>query len=120
MATTKTNKTAPQFVWVFENQWEDRHGDKGSNVKVFSTKAKANKYFAADIKNYLENYSALDNGEFDTSVFDSFNTDTVSDMDDGVTLAELQKAATACGWLDINVDSSGTNSTWSVSRQKVE
>ena len=55
--------------------------------------------------------------------FLSLNTNTISTggVDDPVpSLAEVQKAAADCGWLDINVDSSGTNSTWSVCRQKVE
>lgn len=124
MATTKTKKTAPQFVWVFENRWDDRHGEQGSNVKVFATKAKADAYFAKDIKTYLENYDALtSDGKVDTTTVASLNTNTVSTggVDDPVpTLAEVQKAATACGWLDIDVDSSGTNSTWSVCKQQVE
>ena len=121
MANTKN--TAPQFVWVFENVWRDRHGDEGTSVKVFSTKKKANAYLAHDIENYLTNYDAVTYGKVDPNTVDSLNTNTVSI--DGVdesapTLAEVQKAAAACGWLDINVDSSGTNASWSVSKQKVE
>lgn len=122
MATTK--KTAPQFVWVFENRWDDRHGEQGSNVKVFATKAKADAYFAKDIKTYLENYDALtSDGKVDAYTVSSLNTNTISTgcVDDQVpTLADVQKAAVKGGWLDIDMDSSGTNSTWSVCRQKVE
>ena len=121
MATTK--KTDPQFVWVFENVWRDRHGDEGTNVKVFSTKKKANAYLAHDIENYLTNYDAVTDGKVDPNTVDSLNTNTISTgcVDDPTpTLAEVQKAAAACGWLDINVDSSGTNATWSVCKQKVE
>ena len=73
MAATK--KTAPQFVWVFENRWDDRHGEQGSNVKVFATKAKADAYFAQDIKNYLENYEVLtSDGNVDAGSVISLNT----------------------------------------------
>ena len=123
MATTKTktNKTAPQFVWVFENRWDDRHGEQGSNVKVFATKAKADAYFAKDIKTYLENYDALTgDGNVDADTVSSLNTNDIELGADDVSLADVQKAAVKCGWLDIDMDSSGTNSTWSVCRQKVE
>ena len=119
MATTK--KTAPQFVWVFENRWDDRHGEQGSNVKVFATKAKADAYFAQDIKTYLENYEALtSDGNVDANTVSSLNTNDIELGADDVPLADVQKAAVKGGWLDIDMDSSGTNSTWSVCKQKVE
>jgi hypothetical protein len=120
MATAK--KTSPKFVWVFENVWHDRHGDEGTNVKVFATKKKADAYFANDIEYYLTNYDAVVDGKVDTNTVDSLNTNTVSidcEDDKAPTLAEVQKAAADCGWLDINVDSSGTNSSWSVSKEEV-
>lgn len=119
MAATK--KTTPQFVWVFENRWDDRHGEQGSNVKVFATKAKADAYFAKDIKTYLENYDALTSeGKVDANSVISLNTNDIELGTVDVPLADVQKAAVKGGWLDIDMDSSGTNSTWSVSRQKVE
>lgn len=119
MATTK--KTAHQFVWVFENRWDDRHGEQGSTVKVFATKAKADAYFAKDIKTYLENYDALtSDGKVDADTVSSLNTNDIELGADDVPLADVQKAAVKGGWLDIDMDSSGTNSTWSVCKEKVE
>ena len=112
MATKQEKKLS---VFVFENVWADRHGDEGSNVKVFSTKKKAMDYFKKDVKTYLENYGALSDGKLDTSVFDSMCGDEV---DEDTTLDELMKL-TSCDWLSINVDSSGTNASWSVSKQDV-
>lgn len=112
MATKQEKKLS---VFVFENVWKDRHGDEGTNVKVFSTKKKAMDYFKKDVKNYLENYYAISDGKIDTSVIDSINGDTI---DEDTTLDDLMKLA-SCDWLDINVDSSGTNASWSVSKMAV-
>lgn len=112
MATKQEKKLS---VFVFENVWKDRHGDEGTNVKVFSTKKKAMDYFKKDVKNYLENYDAISDGRIDTTVIDCINGDEV---DEDTTLNELMKL-TSCDWLDINVDSSGTYSSWSVSKMEV-
>lgn len=112
MATKQEKKLS---VFVFENVWKDRHGDEGTNVKVFSTKKKTMEYFKNDVKSYLEKYDAISDGEIDTSVFDSICGD---EIDENTTLDELMKL-TSCSWLVINVDSSGTDSSWSVSKQEV-
>ena len=36
---------AKQKVYVFINVWEDRHGESGSDVRVFSTKKKLDEHF---------------------------------------------------------------------------
>lgn len=112
MATKQEKKLS---VFVFENVWKDRHGGEGTNVKVFSTKKKAMDYFKKDVKIYLNNFNSISDGRLDTSVFDSICGDGI---DENTTLDELMKL-TSCSWLVINVDSSGTDSSWSVSKQEV-
>lgn len=118
--TNMATKNPNPKVYVFLNEWEDRHGERGSNVKVFATRKAANAYFAADIKTYLENYDALtSDGTVDPETINSLCPGDTG-LDDGeLTLAELQKSATKAGWLEINVDSDGTNASWSVSKEEV-
>jgi len=112
MATKQEKKLS---VFVFENVWKDRHGDEGTNVKVFSTKKKAMEYFKKDVKSYLENHDAISDGEIDTSVLDSIYGNGI---DENTTLDELMKL-TSCSWLSINVDGEGTDASWSVSKMEV-
>ncbi len=121
MATKTTKTTKKRSVWVFENRWDDRHGDQGSNVKVFSTKAKADEYFAKDIKTYLENYELLAiDGTVSIDNVSSLSTDNIELGPDDIPIADIQKDAIKSGWLNIDVDNSGTNAYWSVSEMEVE
>ena len=108
------------MVYVFENVWKDRHGEEGTNVKVFATKKAADAYLAHDLEYYLTNYDAVVDGKVDTDcTVHSFNTLDLSSEDGEASLKDLQKSAARCGWVDINMDDEGTYSSWSVSKQEV-
>jgi hypothetical protein len=109
-------------VYVLSNEWNDRHGDRDSNTKVYSTKEKADEAMRSDIKEYLIELDAV-----------KAKTDGSKLLIDHKAVAELNgesltkdrsldavlKTAVKDGYIEINVDSSGTNAYWSVSREEV-
>lgn len=117
MATKK-----PQ-VYVFTNTWKNRHGDDGVTVKVFGSRKSANKYFGDDLKNYLSNIGAIneDTEEIDSEALDSFDTGDISsyELTGACTLKDFQKSAARAGYAEIDVDGSGTSSSWSIAKQTV-
>lgn len=128
MATKATKKEPRQEklqVYVFENTWKDRHGDEGTNVKVFATKAAANKYLASDIVDYLTNHDAVSHGKISTgddpesTRVSWFETKGISSDDGDCSLKEFTEAAAKCGWAEVNIDDEGTYASWSVSKQDV-
>jgi len=105
-------KTSPTFVWVFHMEWEDRHGEQGSNVKVFETRAKAIEYLISDVKNYFDTYDGY------TLEFVN-GTGIDSDTMDIDVFSKAVKSEKGDVWLEVNVDGSGTNASWVVSTHKV-
>lgn len=108
-------------VFVVTSEWADRHGDSGSSAKVFSTLEKAQDFMKADITDYLINYDAIiyldDNRQ-------KVACDTISEINGysltrSKSLNTVLKQAVKDQWLEINVDSSGTYSTWNLEKQKV-
>lgn len=112
-------------VYVFHNEWADRHGDSDTMVKVFSTKKKAEDHLKKDIKEYLEYHDAVKAVPTMTGVDKLMIDHKVIDEIDGKSLvrdrslAAVLADAAKTGYIEINVDSSGTYSHWSIEKQDV-
>ena len=109
-------------VYVLSNEWNDRHGDRDSNTKVYSTKEKADEAMKSDIKEYLIELDAVKAKAGDTKLL--IDHKAVAEINgDSLTkdrsLDAVLKTAVKDGYIEINVDSSGTNAYWSVSREEV-
>jgi len=115
-------KKVKQTVIVFENKWKDRHGEEGTEVKVFETMANACNHLASDIESYLNQYSAIDGDHVDIGQIASIEAEDLVRDDENtrpLTLFKLKQAAVMGGWLEIDVDAEGTSSSWSVEVQEV-
>jgi hypothetical protein len=112
-------------VFVFSNEWADRHGDEGSTIEVFGTAAQANDYLAKDIRSYLHENDLMDGDNLALDRIHSFDTHGLhwnyEDYEDDtvITVGELVQAAIDGGWLEFNRDGEGTNSDWSVFEKKI-
>ena len=134
--TKKTKKKAT--VLLFQNKWEDRHGDSGESTLLYSTTNEARIVFGQDIQRYLTDLELLDDDKLELERIKSFETESLKWEDDtlsilnpetkefeevdterGVTLLELTQAALQCGWLEIDKDGEGTKSSWSLTKEEI-
>ena len=112
-------------VYVFHNKWADRHGDSDTMVKVFSNKQKAEAYLKKDIREYLEYHDAVKAVPTKTGVNKLMIDHKSVDEIDGKSLvrdrslAAVLADAAKTGYLEINMDSSGTYSHWAVYKEDV-
>ena len=107
--TKKTEKKAVKTtVWSMTCIWEDRHGDQGTNLEVRGSKEEIDAELKKDIEMYLIDHP-------------------LEDMDDvdgefrriPKTVESAVAAAIKGGWIEFNVDSSGTNAKWVVEQHEV-
>ena len=113
-------------VYIFKNDWMDRHGDNGSSTQVFSTANKANTYLDRDIRSYIHDCDLSTNGKLALDRIKSFKTKSLKwnsddEHEEGVeiTVDELVAAALKCGWLKLDRDGDTTKSNWSVRKEKI-
>ena len=113
-------------VFIFKNDWMDRHGDNGSSTQVFSTASKANNYLARDIKSYIHDCNLAKKGKLALDRIQAFKTkglkwnrDDEHEEEVEITVEELVAASLKCGWLKLDRDGDGTKSNWSVRKEKI-
>ena len=119
----KSKETATkQKVYVFVKVWEDRHGESGSVVRVFSTKKKLDEHFAEDVQLYLIGHGALSTTKTGREVIDHNEISSIGydSLTRNRSLRSVIQTALKERSLEINVDDSGTNAKWSLEEQEVQ
>ena len=106
--TTKTKVAVKTEVWTMHCVWEDRHGERGNYIEVRGSKDEIDEVLRKDIETYLIDHPLEDMDEIDGEFRRIPKT-----VDDAV------KIAIKGGWIEFNVDSSGTNAKWEVDKHKV-
>lgn len=122
MAKKAAKKSAKprKTVWVFQNDWEDRHGESDSTVKTFSTREKAAKCLEADIRQYLEDFGAVCDGNIDLDcTVTRILADDIEETSGDFPVDQFVAAAVKGEWADIFIDDD-TYSRWSIEEQKVD
>lgn len=112
---------AKQKVYVFINVWEDRHGESGSDVRVFSTKKKLDEHFAEDVRSYIGIQGALGTTKTGREVIDHNEVSSIGydSLTRNRSLRSVIQTALKERSLEINIDDSGTNAKWSLEEQEV-
>lgn len=110
-----------QKVFVFVNVWEDRHGESGSYVRVFSTKKKLDEHFDNDVRTYLGLHDALTTTKTGREVIDHNAISSIGydSLTRNRSIRSVIQTALKERSLEINVDDSGTNAKWSLEEQEV-
>lgn len=110
-----------QKVFVFVNVWDDRHGESGSDVKVFSTKKKLDDHFAEDVRYYLNEHDTITTTKTGREVIDHNAISSIGydSLTRNRSLRGVIQNALKNRFLEINVDDSGTNAKWSLEEQEV-
>lgn len=106
--TTKNKVAVKTEVWTMHCVWEDRHGERGNYIEVRGSKEEIDEKLKQDIEAYLVDHPIEEMDEIDGEFRSIPNT-----VEDAV------KAAIKGGWIEFNVDSSGTNAKWEVEKHKV-
>ena len=111
-----------QKVFVFTNVWEDRHGESGSNVQVFSTKKKLDEHFAEDFYTYIEDHDALATTKTGRVVIDHNSISSIGydSLTRNRSVQRVIQQALKERSLEINVDESGTYAKWSLEVLEVQ
>lgn len=118
----KTKEAATkQKVFVFVNDWSDRHGESGSDVKVFSTKKKLDEHFTEAFYTYLEDHDALATTKTGRVVIDHNAISSIGydSLTRNCSVQRVIQTALKERSLEINVDESGTYAKWSLEEQEV-
>lgn len=110
-----------QKVYVCVNVWEDRHGESGSVVRVFSTKKKLDEHFAENVQLYLIGHGALTTTKTGRDVIDHNEISSIGydSIKRNRSLRSVIQTALKERSLEINIDDSGTNAKWSLEEQEV-
>ena len=110
-----------QKVFVFVNDWSDRHGESGSDVKVFSTKKKLDEHFDADVRFYLGGHDALTTTKKGRVMIDHNSICSIGydSLTRNRSVKSVIQTALKERSLEINVDESGTHAKWSLEEQEV-
>ena len=104
------------FAFVVSGICGDRHStDEPISPKLFSTKAKAVSYVAAEAKRFLLNYYGVDE---ETGAIDYNTIDCITDSPENA--KDLSKVIKDNDYLSINVDDEGTYSQWDISKLPIE
>lgn len=111
-----------QKVYVFINVWDDRHGESGSYVRVFSTKKKLDEHFAKDVRTYIDDHDALITTKTGREVIDHNSISSIGydSLTRNRSLRSVIQTALKERSLEINVDDSGTYAKWSLEEQEVQ
>lgn len=118
----KSKETATkQKAYVFVNVWEDRHGESGSDVRVFSTKKKLDEHFESDVRSYLGGLDALITTKKGRTMIDHNAVSSIgyNSIERNRSLRRVIKTALKERSLEINIDDSGTNAKWSLEEREV-